>query len=105
MKPEMAAAPLEARLKARLSTANPTHACSEPSRHQPDCGEKRDPDERQWPKRNKENELDPNTQLEKPTLTGQVLDKLVWKTLRIAALRDFADLSSWRPCVRLRGMT
>ena len=28
MKPKMSVAQLEARLKARLSTANPTHACS-----------------------------------------------------------------------------
>ena len=41
-----------------------------PSRRQIDCGEKRDPDERQWPKANKENELDPNTQLEKLPLDG-----------------------------------
>jgi hypothetical protein len=32
MKPKMAAAPLEARLKARLSTTNPTHACSDAPR-------------------------------------------------------------------------
>jgi hypothetical protein len=36
-----------------------------PPRHQTDCGEKRDPDERQRPKRNKENGLDLNNQLEK----------------------------------------
>jgi len=36
-----------------------------PLAHQPDCEEKRDPDERKRPKRKKENELDPNTQLEK----------------------------------------
>jgi len=35
-----------------------------------DCEEKRDPDERHCPKRNKEKELDLNTQLEKPTLVA-----------------------------------
>jgi hypothetical protein len=41
-----------------------------PLEHQTDCGEKRDPDERQRPKRKKENELDLNTQLEKETFAA-----------------------------------
>jgi len=69
MKPNTAAAQPEARDKARLSTANPTHACSDAARYQPDCEEKRDPDERQRPETKKENELDLNTQLEKLPLT------------------------------------
>lgn len=35
MKPEMAAAPLEVRLKARFFTANRTHACSDAINHVP----------------------------------------------------------------------
>jgi len=70
MKPKMSAAQFEARLKARLSMTNPTYACSDARWHQPDCEEKRDPDERQRPETNKENELDTNTQLEKQTLAG-----------------------------------
>jgi hypothetical protein len=44
-----------------------------PKRHQPDCEEKRDPDERQRPERKKENELDLNTQLERrPIIAPQI---------------------------------
>jgi hypothetical protein len=51
MKPKKSAAQPEARLKARFSTANPTHACMQRCHHgiNLDCEEKRDPDERQWP--------------------------------------------------------
>lgn len=62
----MSAAQLEARRKAGLSTSNPTHACSGAiSNAKPDCGEKRDPDKRSLIIQKKENELDPDTQLEK----------------------------------------
>ena len=54
----------QARPKARLSTANPTHACSD-TPVSPDCEEKRDPDERHRSRRKKEDELDPNAKLEK----------------------------------------
>jgi hypothetical protein len=49
-----------------------------PSRHQPDCEEKRDPDERQSPKTKKENELDPNTQLEKQTFAANFGNDRPW---------------------------
>ena len=63
----MSAAQLEARRKAGLSTSNPTHACSGAiSNAKPDCEEKRDPDKRSLIIQKKENELDPDTQLEKP---------------------------------------
>lgn len=62
----MSAAQLEARRKAGLSTSNPTHACSGAiSNAKPDCEEKRDPDKRSLIIQKKENELDPDTQLEK----------------------------------------
>lgn len=68
MKPKMAAAQLEARLEARLSTTNPTYACSGAIKeHQIDCEEKRDPDEYKT-RKNERNELDLNTQLEKRPL-------------------------------------
>ena len=47
MKPKMAAAQREARLKARLSTTIRHMRAAVLSEHQPDCEEKRDPDERQ----------------------------------------------------------
>lgn len=66
MKPKMSAAQLEARRKAGLSTSDPTHACSGAiSNAKPDCEEKRDPDKRSLIIQKKENELDPDTQLEK----------------------------------------
>jgi len=66
MKPKMSAAQREARRKAGLSTSNPTHACSGAiSNAKPDCEEKRDPDKRSLIIQKKENELDPDTQLEK----------------------------------------
>jgi hypothetical protein len=40
---------------------------------QPDCGEKRDPDKRSLIIQKKENELDPDTQLEKPTFSTTVM--------------------------------
>jgi len=62
----MSAAQLEARRKAGLSTSNPTHACSGAvSNAKPDCEEKRDPDKRSLIIQKKENELDPDNQLEK----------------------------------------
>ncbi|MFG5384504.1 hypothetical protein [Yoonia sp. R2-816] len=61
MKPKMSAAQLEARQKAGLSIANPTHACSGAiSNTKKDCEEKRDPDERQRSQLRNENELDLN---------------------------------------------
>ena len=66
MKPKMSAAQLEARRKAGLSTSDPTHACNcVISNAKPDCEEKRDPDKRSLIIQKKENELDPDTQLEK----------------------------------------
>jgi hypothetical protein len=67
----MSAAQLEARRKAGLSTSNPTHACSGAiSNAKPDCEEKRDPDKRSLIIQKKENELDPDTQLEKQTFAA-----------------------------------
>jgi hypothetical protein len=64
----MSAAQLEARRKAGLSTSNPTHACSGAiSNAKLGCEEKRDPDKRSLIIQKKENELDPDTQLEKRT--------------------------------------
>ncbi len=79
MKKKMSAAQLEARREAGLSTTNPTHACSGAIRTpRKDCEEKRDPDNRSQINQNKENELDPDTQLEKRTFSadanGQSLD-------------------------------
>ena len=66
MKLKMSAAQLEARQKAGLSTSDPTHACSGAFPNaKPDCEEKRDPDKRSLIIQKKENELDPDTQLEK----------------------------------------
>ena len=71
MKPKMSAAQLEARRKAGLSTSDPTHACSGAiSNAKPDCEEKRDPDKRSLIIQKKENELDPDTQLEKQTFAA-----------------------------------
>jgi len=71
----MSAAQLEARRKAGLSTSNPTHACSGAiSNAKPDCEEKRDPDKRSLIIQNKENELDPDTQLEKRSFAAQRTD-------------------------------
>ncbi len=71
MKPKMSAAQSEARRKAGLSTSDPTHACSGAiSNAKPDCEEKRDPDKRSSIIQKKENELDPDTQLEKQTLAA-----------------------------------
>jgi hypothetical protein len=71
MKPKMSAAQLEARRKAGLSTSDPTHACSGAiSNAKPDCEEKRDPDKRSLIIQKKENELDPDTQLENPTFAA-----------------------------------
>jgi hypothetical protein len=71
MKPKMSAAQLEARRKAGLSTSDPTHACSGAiSNAKPDCEEKRDPDKRSLIIQKKENELDPDTQLEKQTFSA-----------------------------------
>jgi hypothetical protein len=59
-------AQLEARRKAGLSTSDPTHACSGAiSNSKPDCEEMRDLDKRSLIIQKKENELDPDTQLEK----------------------------------------
>jgi hypothetical protein len=70
----MSAAQLEARRKAGLSTSNPTHACSGAiSNAKPDCGEKRDPDKRSLIIQKKENELDPDTQLEKRSFAACAL--------------------------------
>jgi hypothetical protein len=67
----MSAAQLEARRKAGLSTSNPTHACSGAiSNAKPDCEEKRDPDKRSLIIQEKENELDPDTQLEKQSFAA-----------------------------------
>jgi hypothetical protein len=75
MKPKMSAAQLEARRKAGLSTSDPTHACSGAiSNAKPDCEEKRDPDKRSLIIQKKENELDPDTQLEKPTFKNDFFD-------------------------------
>jgi hypothetical protein len=72
MKPKMSAAQLEARRKAGLSTSDPTHACSGAiSNAKPDCEEKRDPDKRSLIIQKKENELDPDTQLEKRTFAAR----------------------------------
>jgi len=60
MKPNMAAAQREARPKARLSTANPTHACSDVPRDINQTAKRsvtRMSDKR--PNLKKENELDP----------------------------------------------
>jgi len=67
MKPKMSAAQLEARRKAGLSTSNPTHACSGALRT-PNQTAKRSVTRICDPcKIKKENELDPDTQLEKQT--------------------------------------
>jgi hypothetical protein len=71
MKPKMSAAQREARRKAGLSTSDPTHACSGAiSNAKPDCEEKRDPDKRSLIIQKKENELDPDTQLEQQTFAA-----------------------------------
>jgi hypothetical protein len=74
MKPQMSAAQLEARRKAGLSTSDPTHACSGAiSNAKPDCEEKRDPDKQSLIIQKKENELDPDTQLEKQTFAAETI--------------------------------
>lgn len=71
MKTKMSAAQIEARREAGLSTTNPTHACSGAlSNAKTDCEEKRDPDMRSSSIQKKENELDPDTQLEKRTFAA-----------------------------------
>jgi len=66
MKPKLSAAQLEARWKAGLFTANPTHACSGAlSNSKPYGKEKRDPDMRSLFIQKKEDELVPDNQLEK----------------------------------------
>ena len=71
MKPNLSAAQLEARRKAGLSTSIPTHACSGAlSNANTDCEEKSDPDIRSLIIQKKENELDPDTQLEKKTFAA-----------------------------------
>lgn len=73
MKPKRSAAQREARLKAGLSTSDPTHACSDATRASNQTAKRsvtrmsdNDPEEK------KENELDPNTQLEKRTFNQSV---------------------------------
>jgi hypothetical protein len=65
MKPKMSAAPTSASQSEALHTQSDTCVQRCPTWHQSDCEEKRDPDERQRSKSKKENELDPNAQLEK----------------------------------------
>ena len=81
----MSTAQLEARRKAGLSTSNPTHACSGAiSNAKPDCEEKRDPDKRSLIIQKKENELDPDTQLEKRSFAAsargmpQCVEAAIW---------------------------
>lgn len=94
MKPKMSAAQLEARRKAGLSTSIPTHACSGAlSNANTDCEEKRDPDIRSLIIQKKENELDPDTQLEKRTFAAGA-----------ANLPNYTknDLHSWPQCPERR---
>lgn len=67
MKPKMSAAPPSASQSEALHNQSDTCVQRCPKRYQTDCEEKRDPDERQRSLTIKENELDPNAQLEKRT--------------------------------------
>jgi len=91
MKPKMSAAQLEARRKAGLSTSDPTHACSGAiSNAKPDCEEKRDPDKRSLIIQKKENELDPDTQLEKQTFAAVGEPRMLHRsepTFKLALIR------------------
>ena len=69
MKPKMSAAPPSASQSEALHNQSDTCVQRCPKRYQTDCEEKRDPDERQRSLTIKENELDPNAQLEKPSST------------------------------------
>jgi len=75
----MSAAQLEARRKAGLSTSNPTHACSGALRTPNQTAKRsvtRISDLNQDGRNKKENELDPDTQLEKQTFAAgaRILD-------------------------------
>jgi hypothetical protein len=91
MKPKMSAAQLEARRKAGLSTSDPTHACSGAiSNAKPDCEEKRDPDKRSLIIQKKENELDPDTQLEKRTFAANNIgvcfaNRVIFRSIKVGA--------------------
>jgi hypothetical protein len=86
----MSAAQLEARRKAGLSTSDPTHACRGAiSNAKPDCEEKRDPDKRSLIIQKKENELDPDTQLEKQTFAA--VAKVTGQPLNAVASKPFAQ--------------
>ncbi len=88
MKPKMSAAQLEARRKAGLSTSDPTHACSGAiSSAKPDCEEKRDPDKRSLIIQKKENELDPDTQLDKRSFAASARRLQAWDVKAEAGLR------------------
>ena len=65
MKPKMAAAQREARLKARLSTANPTHACSGAIKAPFQTAKRSVTRMSDYDPKTKENELDRYAQLEK----------------------------------------
>ena len=75
MKPKMSAAPPSASQSEALHNQSDTCVQRCPKRYQTDCEEKRDPDERQRSLTIKENELDPNAQLEKRTSTVQCAEK------------------------------
>ena len=70
MKPKMSAAPPSASQSEALHNQSDTCVQRCPKRYQTDCEEKRDPDERQRSLTIKENELDPNAQLEKLPFTN-----------------------------------
>lgn len=66
---------------------------------QSDCGEKRDPDKRSLIIQKKENELDPDTQLEKQTFAAKCTDVRIGKPPRLNGhskpVHDLANCTRW----------